>query len=108
MAYRIDLTEPAEVDMDAAYMWLSSRSPEFAGCWFRGLPDAIDSLEFMPRRFALSPNDGEGIRKMLYGTGGSQFHVLYRVIEPDIDESEGIVRILHVYYAGRGSETEAD
>jgi len=31
MTYRIDLSESAEAEMDAAYLWISRRSPEKAG-----------------------------------------------------------------------------
>jgi plasmid stabilization system protein ParE len=90
MTYQIELSEAAESEAEKTYLYFSSRSPEFAGRWFRNLLTAISRLEFMPYRYPASQNDGIGLRQMLVGSGRSAAHVLYLVIEPDGKEAKGL------------------
>jgi plasmid stabilization system protein ParE len=58
----------------------------------------------MPRRFSLALDDdraypGLEVRRLLYDQGRSVYKVLYHVIEPLEDETEGIVRILRIRHA---------
>src|SRR5689334_1243936 len=102
MAYRVEYAEPAEQDIDSAYLWLSrTRSPAFAARWFKGLRAAVERLTLFPRRNAVVEEYGTGVRRLLYGTSGSRYRVLYLVVEPEAEDEEGIVRILHVYHGAR-------
>ena len=101
MAYQIELSEAAEVEANVAYLWMSRRSPEFAGRWYNGLLKAIEDLVLFPRRWQASPKHGPNVRRMLYGTGASRYRVLYLIIEPEEGEEAGIIRILHVYHGAR-------
>lgn len=44
MSYRIDVSDAAEAEIEAAYLWIARRSPEWAGRWHNGLLQAIESL----------------------------------------------------------------
>lgn len=105
MVYHVEYSEPAEQEIEQAYLWLFQHSPEFAVRWYAGLRAAVDSLAAMPRRWESTPEYGLNVRRMLYGTGGSRYRVLYLVIEPEENEMEGIVRILHVYHSARQATT---
>jgi plasmid stabilization system protein ParE len=101
MAYHVRYSETAEAEIEQAYLWISQRSPEVAARWYAGLLEAVDSLADMPRRFSVMPEYGEGVRRMLYGTGQLRYRVLYLIVEPDEREEEGTVRILHVHHGAR-------
>jgi plasmid stabilization system protein ParE len=101
--YEVRLTEPAEIEIEAAYLGRMRFGQQVADRWYAGLARALESLSQLARRYPLALEGdtmaGE-IRQMIYGRGGSAYRVLYRVLEPE-DDSPGIVRILHVRHAAR-------
>ena len=64
----------------------------------------------MPRINPIAPEndryDVEVRRLLYYGPnrrrGGSAYRLLFHVIEPAEDETEGVVRILHVWHGAKG------
>ncbi len=54
MTYHVELSEAAEAEAEAAFLWMLRTSPERAGKWYDGLLRAIDSLSEIPYRFAVS------------------------------------------------------
>ena len=117
-SYRVEFTDVAQAEADAAYLWRSQiTTPEQAFAWYTGLFVEALQLSTMPRRFERVRNSdryGGEVRRMLYGRGPVAYHLVYRIIEPAEDESEGVVRILHVYHGasqaagGRTEEGERD
>lgn len=55
MAYRVDLSISALRDAENAYLWLREQAPEKADDWYRGLLEAVYSLENFPNRCPLAP-----------------------------------------------------
>jgi len=112
--YRVEFTEPAEMELDAAYLNRSRFTPpEQAVRWHRELKTAITGLSEWPRRFQVLEGGGYSgeVRRMLFGRGSGAYHVIYRVLDPADDETEGIVRVLHVVSAVRqspGARRETD
>jgi plasmid stabilization system protein ParE len=107
--YEVQLTEPAEAEMDAAYLNRMQNGLQSAERWYAGLVRALESLSTFPNRFPLASDNiaSDGVRQMLYGSGSSAYRVLYRVIEPQKDEA-GIVRVLHIRHASRRPLGEED
>lgn len=112
--YQVELSEPAEVQVETAYLSRSrATSPEEALHWYEGLQAAIHSLSEWPRRFQMvefASRPDQEVRRMLYGQGRGAYHVIYRIIEPaggtqgdEADEgtSPGIVRVQSVVSAVR-------
>jgi len=108
--YLVEFTEPALIDADAAYLWLSEQAgPEYAIRWYEGLFEAVQSLASLPRVHAVAPeNDiyGVEVRRLLYSgpfrrRGGNVYRILFYILEPQEDESEGIVRILHIWHGAK-------
>jgi plasmid stabilization system protein ParE len=66
--YRV-ITQPrAEAAAREAYLWLHEQSPAAAIRWYRGLREAIESLESLPQRCPLAPENEyfeEEIRQLL-------------------------------------------
>ena len=97
MEYRIDYSDAAVLEIDQAYLWLDRNSPKGGIEWYKGLRSATDSLSQMPYRYVEMPKFGKGVRRLHYG----KYLVLYIVVEPDADETTGVVRILHVVHGAR-------
>ena len=109
--YLVEFTEPALVEADAVYLRLSERSgPEYAIRWYEGLFIAAKDLSSLPRIHAIAPEneryDVEVRRLLYYGStgrrGSSVYRLLFYIIEPQEGESEGVVRILHVWHGAKG------
>ena len=71
MAFLVDITEPALLDAEDYFRFIrdSKREPEAADRWFRGLVQAIYSLEDLPERCPLIPEQDEfsfEIRHLIY------------------------------------------
>lgn len=100
MAYRVDISLPALSDAENAYLRIKEESPEKAVDWYKGLLEAIYSLENFPNRCPIAPEAGAfviEIRQLLYGKRKRQYRILFGI---SIDEQTGenlvlIYRIRH-------------
>lgn len=111
MAYRIEFSDVARAETDAAYLYLSqrSRSPEVAVRWIRGLETALDrlaeQLEILPGRRPLAPEDdlfpNVEVYQLLYGKGASAYRVLYILTDADGDHAPDTIRVLHVRHGAQ-------
>ncbi|WP_413175870.1 type II toxin-antitoxin system RelE/ParE family toxin [Anabaena azotica] len=54
MTFQVEITPIAEKQIEQAYRWYRKRNPEFADTWFRGLMNAIATLQDKPQRCALA------------------------------------------------------
>jgi plasmid stabilization system protein ParE len=91
--YRVELTEPAKLEIAEAEDWIDAESPAAAERWIEALYDALDGLQTMPARCPLAPenkNHGEEIRQLIYG----RYRVLFTIFP-------GRVLILHVRHGAR-------
>jgi plasmid stabilization system protein ParE len=99
--YEVRLTEPAEAEVEAAYLSRLRFGQRAADRWYAGLARALETLARVPRGFVpASESDalGGGVRQIIYGKGGGAYRILYRVIGPEGD-NPGLVRVLHVRHA---------
>jgi plasmid stabilization system protein ParE len=97
------VSEPAEIEIEAAYLGRMRFGLPTADRWYAGLARALESLAQLPRRRPVAPESdmlGGELYQMIYGKGRSAYRILYRVFEPEGDEP-GVVRILHVRHAAR-------
>ena len=101
--YEVRITEPAEMEADAAYLGRMQFGMHAAQQWYAGLLRELDSLSQFPGRCAFAPESealGGGIRQLLFGKGRDAYRILYRVIEPT-SSNPGIVRVLHIRHASQ-------
>jgi len=97
MRYRVDFTDTASADAEAAYEWIKQRSPAAAVKWFNGLLDVVESLERFPLRCGIareSDEAGERIRQLLYGRRPHVYRILFVV-------RKNVVYVLHVRHGAR-------
>lgn len=102
MDYRIKTTEFADTDIDQAVAHILLDSPSDALQWLEGIRTKMLTLRQMPQRCPLAPESqkiGRTLRVLLYHS--------HRIIF-DVDEEQGIVRILRVWHSARRAILPSD
>ena len=95
MAYAIDLAARAERDLAHLYAYLDAGRSEAALEWYRGIREAILSLEERPNRCPFAP-ENDKLRHLLYGNKPHVYRAIYRVLE-----KEKRVEVLHIRHGAR-------
>ena len=104
MAFQVDITEPALVDAEDYVRFVRDvkKEPEAAERWFRGLVEAIYSLEDLPERCPVIPEREEfsyEIRHLVYFS----HRIIFRV-----ERERSRVIIYRVYHGSRQGLSEDD
>lgn len=95
MAYLVDITSRAERDLADLYGKINAESSDAALTWYRGLKEAILSLEEWPKRCPLV-RKRDKLRHLLYGHKPHIYRVIYRVVE-----KQKHVEVLHIRHGAR-------
>lgn len=93
MAYAVNLTARAERDLARLYDEINAADSEAARKWYRGLKKQILSLEKLPFRCAVTP-ENKTLRHLLYGHRRNTYRVIYRVVGTRVD-------VLHIRHGAR-------
>lgn len=99
MRYTVLIQPPAELDIEATFLYLRDRSPSSARKWMDGIHKAIKSLARMPGRFGLARESSEfteEIRQIIYGRRSGRYRILYIV--------RG--RTVHILHVRHGAQDE--
>lgn len=110
MAYRVDISSPALVDAEKAFLWIRENSPEKAKNWYEGLLNAIFSLENFPKRCVVAAESkdlGIEIRQLIYGQKKQAFRILFG-ISIDNETGEDIVQIYRIRHTSRNYLAELE
>jgi plasmid stabilization system protein ParE len=102
MAYLVNITARAERDLASLYEEIHAGDSETAFKWYRGLKEAVLSLEKLPNRCPRT-SENLGFRHLLYGRKPHVYRVIYRVLE---DEKR--VEVLHIRHGARRRFEAAD
>ncbi|MGI8960790.1 MAG: type II toxin-antitoxin system RelE/ParE family toxin [Bryobacteraceae bacterium] len=95
MAYRVDITARAERDLSFLFTEINAEHSSAALEWYRGLKEAILSLEGHPNRCPATRENRE-LRHLLYGHKPHVYRVIYRVMEKQKN-----VQVLHIRHGAR-------
>ena len=95
MAYLVNLTVRAERDLDLIFNTINVEHSDAALKWYRGLKEAILSLEQHPNRCPETQEDTK-LRHLLYGHKPHIYRVIYRVTE-----KSKRVDVLHIRHGAR-------
>lgn len=82
MVFQVEITPIAEAQIEQAYSWYRESNPEFADRWFRGLMNAIATLQEKPQRCALAVENEifpEEVRQLLFGKTKNVYRVLFTI-----------------------------
>ena len=93
MSYRVVLQPAARAEAADIYRYLYERSPHAAERWLAGFDEAARTLDSMPERCALAPENqvfSREIRQLLY----DQYRILFTV-------KGRTVQVLHVRHSAR-------
>lgn len=104
MAFQVEITPLAESGIDKAYQWYRKQNPEFADRWFRGLMNAIATLQEKPLRCSLAIENEiftEEVRQILYGKSKNVYRVLFVI-------RENKVYVLYVRHSSQAPLTFED
>lgn len=102
MAYVIEITARAERDLAGLYAEIDALNSASGRKWYRGLRNAVLSLEKMPCRCPTT-RENPRLRHLLYGRKPHIYRVIYRVIE----RGER-VEILHVRHGAMSDFKTSD
>ena len=98
--YRVEITDRARGDADAAHAWMTENiSRAFADQWFQGLIQQIETLQHHPARCPVareSDRFSENIHELVYGKGRHKHK--YRILYAIRDE---VVAVLFVHHTAR-------
>jgi len=97
--YQIIIQPEARRGIEQAYEWIKEESPASAVKWFNGILKAISSLEILPTRCALAPEDkdiGREVRQLLYGKRGNMYRIIFVIRDNE-------VHVLYVRHSKRQS-----
>lgn len=97
MKYRVILQPPAIDDIEQAYLWIKEQAPDAADRWFRGLMQAIDTLESFPHRCGLAEENEhfeQAIPQLLYGRRSGAYRILFTI-------TADRVHVLHVRHSAQ-------
>jgi toxin ParE1/3/4 len=92
MAYLVNLTARAERDLARLYGEINAEHSDAALKWYRGLKEAILSLEEQPNRCPVTP-ESDKLRHLLYGNKPHIYRAIYRVQKQ--------VEVLHIRHGAR-------
>jgi toxin ParE1/3/4 len=95
MTYRVNVTVRAERDLALLFDAINAEHSDAALKWYRGLKDAILSLEEQPNRCPETPENAR-LRHLLYGHKPHVYRVIYRVTEKSKH-----VDVLHIRHGAR-------
>lgn len=110
--YIVRLSEPAEAEVDAAYLRLmGATSFSFADRWQDDLFQAINGLSLFPLRCeAVQETDKSrgSARRLIYRQERVVYRVLFDLVDEDDDGEADTVVILHVHYGAQQDSPSED
>jgi toxin ParE1/3/4 len=95
MAYLVNVAARAERDLAQLFAEIHAEHSEAALKWYRGLKEAILSLEEYPNRCPMA-RETSNLRNLLYGHKPHVYRVIYRVLE-----ERRQVDVLHIRHGAR-------
>jgi plasmid stabilization system protein ParE len=95
MAYLVSLAPRAERDLTAIFEAIHASESDAALHWYLGLRRAILSLEKLPRRCSVTP-ENKRFGHLFYGRKPHVYRVIFRLVE----EAKR-VDVLHIRYGAR-------
>jgi plasmid stabilization system protein ParE len=95
IAYLVNITPRAERDFARLYQQINAEESDAALKWYRGLKEAVLSLDDQPNRRPVTPKKGQ-LRHLLYGKKPHIYRVIFRVFE-----KQKRVDVLHIRHGAR-------
>ena len=98
MAFRVEYSTKAKLDLDAILEWLLAQEAGNRGLqWFLKLQETVHTLHELPQRCPLAPESKAfpfEVRQLLYGRRSHRYRILFTI------EGERVI-ILHIRHGRR-------
>ena len=114
MNFTVVTSNVAEAEIEAVFLSLFLRNPQFAAHWLEGLNRMIAALDTFPGRHARVDEgwlQGQEVRWEAYRNGRTVYRILFTLVDADGDGVEDTVRVLRVLYGAQrplGQSAEDD
>ena len=95
MACLVNISARAQRDLAQIYRRINAEDSDAALRWYRGLKQAILSLEEQPNRCPVTP-ENDKLRHLLYGNKPHIYRAIYRVVE-----KQKQVDVFHIHHGVR-------
>jgi toxin ParE1/3/4 len=95
MIYAVSITSRARRDLNLLFSDIHAEDSEAALKWYTVLRDAVLTLEKLPNRCPVTPENPQ-LRHLLYGRKPHVYRVIFRV-----QEKEKRVHVLHIRHGAR-------
>jgi plasmid stabilization system protein ParE len=102
MAYLVKITPRARRDLAMVFKSIHADNSESALQWYKGLKEALLTLETFPSRCPVTPENLQ-LRHLLYGRKPHIYRAIYRVLEKAQRVNE-----LHLRHGARRKFTASD
>lgn len=99
MAFHVEITRNAELELAELYLWVVERAPQQGAAWFNGLERAVLSLDHHPDRCPVSRehvDPATPVRVLIYGRTPHVYRIFFTV-----DHHANVVRVVHVRHSAR-------
>ena len=99
MAYRVEIAESAEAQLEELYLWVVQRATSQGTGWFNRLEHAVLSLDLNPKRCPIAPESldpNQPVRVLNFGRSPHVYRVFFTV-----DDSAKVVRVVHIRRGAR-------
>ena len=100
MAYLVKIFDRAYRDLEGIYEFVGADSSDKALAWFKGLVEAIDSLEEFPERGRIYSEDRR-FRYLTLGKKSNTYRVFYTV-----DKRNRAVSVVHIRHGARAANSK--
>lgn len=104
MNFTVVTSEVAEAEIEAVFLSLFLRNPEFAARWLEGLKRVIDALDTFPGRHSRvdeGTRQGKETRRVIYRNGRTVYRILFVLMDTDGDGEDDTVRVLRMLYGAQ-------
>ena len=99
MNFTVVTLDVAEAEIEAVFLSLFLRNPEFAANWLEGLNRMIAALDTFPGRHARVDESnilGRETRRMIYRNGRTVHRILFTLVDGDgVDDTVRVLRVLY-------------
>jgi toxin ParE1/3/4 len=93
--YHVEVLPRARRDLREIYAYIHAESGHRAHAWFNGLEAAVASLDKLPARGSLTP-ENDRLHQLLYGKRPHVYRVIYA-----IDHRQHVVSVIHLRHGAR-------
>jgi len=102
--FTVETSDVAEAEIEAVFLSLFLRNPEFAAQWLEGINRVIAALDTFPGRHSRVDEGavlGRETRRVVYRNKRTVYRILFTPLDANGDGEDDTVRVLRVLYGAQ-------